>query len=285
MQYFKSLNISIISIISLLGLATLVSCGPFVERKETAPHIPTTRTTRSPLLSAPPAGSPEAKTLAQKLAQIEALDLLQKGEETEALKVLERSLALDPNNELAKKLIYQIGSDAQQEYTSTSFAYTVQVNDTMGKLAQRFLNDQYRFYILAKYNDMKVPNKLAVGQVIRIPGIVPKNLYSKKETESGGKTPETKKLIEQEKETTEIPSPPLPPVIPLKEESAKQEALIKQLSRDAESAYRKQQLDIAIQKWNHVLALAPDNQQAKQKRDHAQQLKDKYDKFIGTSTK
>jgi LysM repeat protein len=116
----------------------------------------------------------EAKQQSSKLTQQNVIELLQNGDETGARSSLEQALRLDPGNELAHKLMDQIKSDAHKDLGSISFAYTVQPDDTLGKLAQRFLNDRYRFYSLAKYNDMRVPNKLAVGQVIRIPGNEPK---------------------------------------------------------------------------------------------------------------
>ncbi len=278
MQYFRFLNSKTACTFYILGILALISgCAPQVVKDE--PSDPSISTSTLPDTSNTPAQStPESKALAQKLAQVDALDLLQKGEEAEALKIIEKSLTLDPNNELAKKLIYQIGSNAQLELGSESFPYKVQPNDTLGKLAQRFLNDQYRFYILAKYNGMRVPNKLEVGQLIRIPGMPPKNLYPPK-TEVSSKPTEPPKI---EPEKTPVVTPP-PPVIPKEVDQAQQQALIKQLSREAEAAFRRQQLDIAIQKWNKVLAIAPDNLQAKQKRNHAQQLKDKIDRFKGIS--
>lgn len=272
MQYFRSLNTFLTQIISLLGLLiAVVGCNTVEVKEETPPSIPVSKSPTPAVLSGPAPSSLEAKTLAQKLAQIEALDLLQKGEEAEAQKLLERSLVLDPGNELARKLLDQIGSDAQLEYGPVSFPYTVQVNDTLGKLAQKYLNDQYRFYILAKYNDMKVPNKLAVGQTIRIPGV--------KKPEPKSSPPPAPPKETPPPAPPKVISPP-PPVTPPQVDPAKQQAQIKQLLREAESAYRKQDLDIAIHKWDQVLALTPDNVQVKQKRDHARQLKDKLkDKF------
>ncbi len=52
----------------------------------------------------------------------------------------------------------------------TFFRYTVQRDDSLSKLAQQYLGDRFRFYILAKYNDMANPSRLAAGQVIKIPG-------------------------------------------------------------------------------------------------------------------
>jgi len=64
----------------------------------------------------------------------------------------------------------QISADAQKELGTVFFRYTVQRDDSLSKLAQSYLGDRFRFYILAKYNDMANPSRLATGQVIKIPG-------------------------------------------------------------------------------------------------------------------
>ncbi len=124
-----------------------------------------------------PAPAPElspaaAKAQAQKLA-LEAVDQLQNGDELAARATLERAAQLDPGNDLARKLSDQIRADAQRELGPVYFRYTVQKDDTLSKLAQQFLGDRFRFYILAKYNDITNPSRLAAGQVIRVPGRAP----------------------------------------------------------------------------------------------------------------
>ena len=267
----------------LLAAALLASmcigCAP------TAPTEPPAEVKQEPV-SAPPGPkpeSPEAKLQSQKLAQ-DALDLLQKGEESTAQEGLERALWLDPNNELARKLIAQIRTDANKELGATSFAYTVQPDDTLSKLAQRFLNDRYRFYILAKYNDMRVPNKLATGQTIRIPGTEPKTAAVSKSPmrtiEQPGKYVESPKAIEPPKSVKEHePSSPSQPSVAAESESSKQQATIQRYLREAEIAYRRQDLNTAIQKWDQVLRLSPNNQQAKLKRENAIRLKENIEKI------
>ena len=114
----------------------------------------------------------DAKAQAQRTA-LEAVDQLQNGDEAGARATIDRALAADPSNELAKRLMDQIRADAQRELGPTFFRYIVQPDDSLSKLAQRFLGDRFRFYILAKYNDITNPSRLQTGQVIRIPGKEP----------------------------------------------------------------------------------------------------------------
>jgi hypothetical protein len=114
----------------------------------------------------------QAKAQAQKLA-LEAVDQLQNGDEIAARQTLAKALALDPANDIAKKMNDQIAADAQKELGPTFFRYTVARDDSLSKLAQQYLGDRYRFYILAKYNDIANPSRLGAGQLIKIPGRAP----------------------------------------------------------------------------------------------------------------
>ena len=114
----------------------------------------------------------QAKAQSQKFA-LEAVDQLQNGDEIAARQTLAKALALDPANDIAKKMNDQIAADAQRELGPTFFRYTVARDDSLSKLAQQYLGDRFRFYILAKYNDITNPSRLAAGQVIKIPGRAP----------------------------------------------------------------------------------------------------------------
>src|SRR4029079_647280 len=104
---------------------------------------------------------------------IESISQLQNGDEAAAQKLLEQALTLDPSSDRAKKLMEQIKADPQKELGATFFRYTVQRDDSMSKIAQQYLGDRYKFHILAKYNDISNPSKLAAGQVIKVPGRAP----------------------------------------------------------------------------------------------------------------
>jgi hypothetical protein len=62
----------------------------------------------------------------------------------------------------------QIKEDPQALLGRESFAYRVQPGESLSRIAQRFLNDLHLFYILARYNNIKVPRNLAGGQMIRV---------------------------------------------------------------------------------------------------------------------
>jgi tetratricopeptide (TPR) repeat protein len=252
-------------------------------------------TAPTPLPPPPPEVPPAvARPQAQKLA-LEAVDQLQNGDETAARATLERALALDATNDLARKLQDQIRADAQKELGGTFFRYTVQRDDTLSKLAQQYLGDRFRFYILAKYNDIANPSRLAAGQVIRIPG---KGPIAPPETTA----------------TTPPPAPPLPAAEPKRDDVAElmqkaadleksgnleaaysaygdvlqrqpgqaeatkrrdgvRMSLVRTYDREASQAFQRQNLDLAIQKWDRVLELDPQNRKARLERERAIDLK------------
>lgn len=116
--------------------------------------------------------TPAEQALSQKTA-MQAIELLEAGQEDQARAELSRALQLDPANKLANNLMKQITADPVALLGRESFAYTVQSSDTLSRIAGRFMGDIYSFYILARYNDIRVPRQVAGGQVLRIPGKPP----------------------------------------------------------------------------------------------------------------
>ena len=275
----------------------------------------------APVVAAPapspaPAPAPElspaqAKAQAQRLA-IEAVDQLQNGDETAARATLDQALALDAGNDLARKLVDQIKADAEKELGPVYFRYTVQRDDSLSKLAQQYLGDRFLFYVLAKYNAIANPSRLAAGQVIRVPGKAPQGGTAP--AASGARSqpePEAKPA------TAEAP-PPAPPQqdaaaliakgielqragdlegaynafaeaaqrdpgnrdAVMQREGARQ-AMIRRYDREAAQAFQRQNLDLAIAKWDRILELDPANRKAKLESERALELKKKMNEKFG----
>jgi len=258
----------------------------------------------------PPA---QAKAEAQRLA-ISAIDMLQNGDEANARATLEKATAMDPANDLARKLLDQIKADAQAELGPTFWRYTVQRDDTLSKLAQAYMGDRYRFYILAKYNDIPNPSKLAAGQVIKIPGKQPPPA-----ARPGAAAPAAAPAAVEAPPTTPAPEPEpaKKPVSSLMQQGIEQQksgnleaayatfsevarnepgnkdavlqrdaarvALIRRYDRDATQAYQRQNLELAIKKWDQILELDPGNQKAKLERGRAVELQKKMSEKFGTT--
>ena len=270
-----------------------------------------------PVVPAIPELTPaQAKAQAQRLT-IETVDLLQNGDEAGARAKLEQAQALDPSNDLARKLMEQVKADPQKDLGSVSFRYTVQRDDSMSKLAQQYLGDRFRFYILAKYNDIQNPSRLAAGQVIKIPGRAPPPGAAAAAT--AATTPASRTPADASDEAVKIAS--VDSATPRNASSAlmqqgqdlqkagnlegaheafreaalrdpgnrdaviqrdaMRQALARRYERDATQAFQRQNLDEAISKWDRVLALEPGNQKAKLERERALDLRKRMSEKFG----
>ena len=304
---------------SILGaLATagvLLGCAA----PQTGPDTSQSAAAKGPAAAPAPAPAPapppapeltpaQAKAQAQRLA-LEAVDQLQNGDETTARLTLDKAVALDPTNDLAKKLQEQIKADAQKELGPVFFRYTVQRDDSLSKLAQQYLGDRFRFYILAKYNDMASPNKLAAGQVIKIPGRAPAippaaarrprpprtpSLRRRRDAKprddvaellQKGKELETKGNLEGAYAAYAEAAKKTPVnAEAVRRRDASRTALLRSLDREGTQAFQRQNLDLAIAKWDRILEIDPDNQKAKLERERCLELKKKMaDKFGGAA--
>lgn len=122
--------------------------------------------------AAPPAvpqrpATPAEAAQAAKIAK-SVIDLLQAGKEEEARAELERALTLDRTNALAQNLMWQITVDLG-ELGRESHGYTIKPGESLSQIARSQLGDVFKFYVLARYNDIKVPRQVSAGQALRIP--------------------------------------------------------------------------------------------------------------------
>ncbi len=305
--------------ISVVAAVTLAGCAsqPSAPAAPAPAAVPVAEAAPAPPVPAAPAApelSPaQAKAQAQKLA-LEAVDHLQNGDEAGARQVLATALGLDPANDIARKMQEQINADAQKELGTAFFRYTVQRDDSLSKLAQQYLGDRLRFYILAKYNDMANPSRLAAGQVIKIPGKAPAAPPASARTPAGAaESPE--------------PAPGTAAVAPaadgggelaalmqkgrrlqaggdlqgayaafseavlrapgnrdaIIQRDAARAALVRSYDREATQAFQRQNLDLAIARWDRVLELDPGNQKARLERERAIELKKRMSEKFGTT--
>jgi tetratricopeptide (TPR) repeat protein len=249
----------------------------------------------------------EARPAAARLA-LQAVDQLQVGDEAGARATLDQALRLDPTNDLAKNLLNQINADAQRELGTTFFRYTVQSGESLSRLAQQYMGDRFRFWILAKYNDISNPSRVSVGQVIKIPGRQPAAvpLPPPVATEAPPKPPEPeakpdivlaeamKRGADQEKAgnfeaayatyvdvVARYPSS----ADAVKKRDTTKVALVRTLDREASQAFQRQNLDLAISKWDRILELDPNNRKARLERERALDLKKRMTEKFGGAPK
>jgi LysM repeat protein len=300
----------------LVVVAALVLAGCASE-----PPAPAPAPAPAPVPVAPPPEPPkpeppkpeltpaQAKAQAQKLT-LEAISQLQNGDEPAAQRTLEQALALEPGSELAKKMMEQIKADPQKELGPVFFRYTVQRDDSLSKIAQQFMGDRFKFHILAKYNDIQNPSRLAAGQVIKVPGKAPppgqpaaRPMPAPAEPAEQAATaapdvatPRSASMALMQQGQDLQKSGNLEGAYDAYREAAlrdpanrdaamQRDALRTQLARkyerEATQAFQRQNLDESIAKWDRVLALEPNNQKAKLERERAIDLRKKLNEKFG----
>ena len=281
-----------------------VAPAPVVAPQPVAPPEP----------ALPPA---QAKAQAQKLA-IEAVDLLQNGDEAKARSTLEKATALDPSNDLARKLMDQIKADAQKELGATFFRYTVQTRRLAVEAragvhgrpvpvlhprqvqrhrepepARRGTGDQGsrqgaatgRPYAGAGAGDRA--GGAAAPQATEPAPAAEAEAAPAKATSSAMQQGRRSRRAATSKAPTRVQRG--------RAQRAGQQGCRRcsamrprspccaSYDREAAQAYQRQNLDLAIKKWDRILELDPNNQKAKLERERAVELKKKMNEKFGTA--
>jgi len=122
-----------------------------------------------------------------------ALQQLEQGDYENAHNQLTWALQEKPGLQIADNLLTQIDADPIDYLGMKNFYYQVENGDSLSIIAEKFLDDPMKFVILARYNHLDNPSKLAPGDRIRVPGEMPVE---------GWKKPKHKK-----KPRTEAPHP------------------------------------------------------------------------------
>ncbi len=264
-----------INAIGLIVLAVAAGCATAPEpvvapaAKPEAPSSPeavagqdvAAKAPLRPLLTGAAARAEVQKILRQ------SFDWLDAGEEDKARAELEYASQLEPDNKQVNCLLRGVTADPVDTLGKESTAYTVRPGETLGLIARRALGDVCEFYILARYNQIKVPKQLSSGQVIRIPGRV-------------ALAPEAAPPVEAIRAKPAAPSPKPEPVaepvkpkpVPAEADDGAKRAAIDRHHRNGQAAYRRQDLTTAIREWDTVLALDPSNDLARARKQEALDL-------------
>lgn len=205
-----------------------------------------------------------------------AIELLEGGSEDQASIELQRVLQTEPGHKLAQNLLRQIKDDPVAMLGRESFSYRVQPGESLSKIAGRFLNDVHQFYVLARYNDIKVPRQLAGGQMIRVPGKAPPPAPAPPPV--AVPAPATTPVAIPPPKPAPAPAASSEPSTDAALQAQRQKEAINRHTRAARSAFAKQDLNGAIRAWDSVLELDPNNRTAQLERQKAIDLKEKLTK-------
>jgi tetratricopeptide (TPR) repeat protein len=174
------------------------------------------------------------------------------------------------------------------------------------------MGDRFKFYVLAKYNDIANPSKLAAGQVIKIPGKAPAPGSLARPAPSPSAPDATDEAAKAAAPETSTPRSASAALMQqgqdlqktgnlegaydayreaalrdpgnrdaVLQRDAMRQQLARRYEREATQAFQRQNLDEAIGKWDRVLALEPGNQKAKLERERAIDLRRKLNEKFG----
>lgn len=231
----------------VLGMtgAWLAGCSTPQQRADQSHRLP-------PASPSPPAPLPEPEPPPASISR--ALDLLNAGHEAQARTDLQRLLQVEPNHALGNQLMRHLQVDPMVVFGPESYAYTVKPGETLFRIAQRVLGDQYSFYLLARYNGIKVPGHLVGGQVIRLPGKPP--------AQPAPPPPPPAPTPPSAPPSPSPPAVPAPAVPPAPVDTAKVNAAV----RRGYEKLKAQDLQGSLEQWNLVLSLDPRHAEARRER-------------------
>ena len=247
---------------------------PGFGKKPAPPAAPASEPAAAPTPVEEPAPAPAVHRSESEIKQLlEAIrNALDQGQEESAQEELQKILASDASNKVALGFMRQIKDDPATLYGRESFPYKVSQGDTLASIAQRYMNDRDQFYGLARYNGIKVPRQLQLGQAIRVPG----------KARAPAKTPS--EVRSEKPPEPVVVTPPSAPVVatPAPDtaaEAAKAErekkTAVDRSTKAARAAMARQDVCGAIANWDAVLKVDPNNLTAQLERQKALELKKK----------
>lgn len=199
----------------------------------------------------------------QKLV-VAAEEALQEGHEERARVDLQRVLDAEPGHRLAQVLMRQIQETPESLYGRETASYMLRANDSLSRVAQRCFSDVHMFYVIARYNKIEVPSRVAQGQVIRVPA---RCAAAVPPPPPPAPPPSPQPQPSPPPAPTPAPSPqPVPAPVANKATDAALRGEITKAVRAARTATARQDLQEALKQWNRVLELDPNHEVAKYER-------------------
>ncbi|WP_070989016.1 hypothetical protein [Halofilum ochraceum] len=98
-----------------------------------------------------------------------ALKMLGSGEERQAEELFEDLRDTPGYAERSKHMLEQIRRPIHRYFPDDHFNVRLRAGQTLSALSRHYLDDPLKFFALARYNGIAAPNRVAAGQLIRIP--------------------------------------------------------------------------------------------------------------------
>ena len=210
--------------------------------------------------------------------------LIGDGRYDEARALLEARLARTPEDRRARSLLHQLTVDAQAVLGPPVSEHIVVAGDSLSALADRYLGDPQLYVLLARYNGIKRPRALTVGQRIALPRqseAAKGNDPSSREWQQRGIEAEARNDVagrEQALAAYEHALSIRPDLEPAKtRRAALRTALVEDYHRAGVVHFRNQRIDEALALWDRALAIDPDFEPALGYRTRALEIKRRLD--------
>jgi tetratricopeptide (TPR) repeat protein len=172
MEFWNTLKFSLL----MLAVVAFSACQQLVLVKPVAEPEPVAESSAQ---AQPPEPAPPPDNLPPSRRVREALQLLEQGEYEYARKQLGWALQEKPGLQIAQNLIEQIDADPIDYLGVKNFYYQVESGESLSIIAGKFLDDPMKFVVLARYNHLHNPSKLAPGDRIRVPGEMPDRMWKR----------------------------------------------------------------------------------------------------------
>jgi hypothetical protein len=98
-----------------------------------------------------------------------ALEMLGEGQEQEADALLVELRDVPGYSERARHMLEQLRVPVHRYFPGDHFNVRLRAGQSLSTLSRRYLDDPLKFFALARYNGIAAPNRVAAGQLIRIP--------------------------------------------------------------------------------------------------------------------
>ncbi len=113
------------------------------------------------------AGKSKQENLHSSLKGIEAM--LNEGAYQKAQTELKLFIQHNPNHSTAKAYLNQLENSPFKLYSQHYFIYKIKTGDTLSELSEKHMGSRHHFVGLARYNNLKSPSSIRLGQQIKIP--------------------------------------------------------------------------------------------------------------------